>query len=236
MYRIAVCDDEAVIRRQIREFLSRFSLETGEELEIAEFTSANELLFNYPAGLDLILLDIGMNGTDGMDAAKEIRRFNEDVCIIFITALAERAIEGYGVRAFGFVCKPVNYAELRHELVSAIHDISKRAAEYPVLTVQSGRSTLLLPTKDIYYCEVRDHSLTICYRDKVEEARITIAEMERKLKPYGFLRCHASYLVNRRFIRRVGANSIVLTNDKEIPVSQRRRKEFMDEIFDWYGM
>lgn len=232
---VAVCDDEAAVRRQINEYLDRFAGETGEELEISEFASANELIFNYPSGLDLILLDIGMNGTDGMDAAKQIRRFDEDVCIIFITAMAERAIEGYGVRAFGFVCKPVNYAEFRHELASAIRDIAKRAAEYPVLTVQSGRSTLMLPTKEIYYCEVRDHSLAICYRDRAEEARITIGEMEKRLHPYGFLRCHASYLVNRRFIRRVGAQSLVLTNGREIPISQRRRKEFMEEIFEWYG-
>ena len=59
--------------------------------------------------------------------------------------------------------------------------------------------------------------------------------MEKRLKPYGFLRCHASYLVNRRFIRSVGAQSLVLTNGREIPISQRRRREFMDGIFEWYG-
>lgn len=176
-----------------------------------------------------------MNGTDGMEAARQIRGFDEEVCIVFITSMAERAIEGYGVRAFGFVCKPVNYGEFKHELASAIHDIAKRAAEYPVLTVQAGRSTLLVPTKEVYCCEVRDHSLAICYRDRAEEARVTIGEMEKKLRPYGFLRCHASYLVNRRFIRRIGAQSLLLTNDREIPISQRRRKEFMEEIFEWYG-
>ena len=123
MIRIAVCDDERPVRNSIIKALERYRSETDTEMEIMEFSSADALLTSYPADVDLILLDIYMPGIDGMDAARSIREFDQEVCIIFITTMYQRAIEGYKVRAFGFIRKPVSYEEFSHEIGDAVRNI-----------------------------------------------------------------------------------------------------------------
>ncbi|MDE6841720.1 MAG: response regulator [Oscillospiraceae bacterium] len=129
MIQIALCDDEANIRKLLKQYLLRFSAETGQKVEVLEYASADQLLQNYPVGLDLLLLDIYMDGVDGMEAAKTIRTFDPQVCILFITTMYHRAIDGYAVRAFGFIKKPISYAELSHELSCAFIQIEQQRAQ-----------------------------------------------------------------------------------------------------------
>ena len=151
MYHVAVCDDESMSRNLLCGYIDRFGAETGKALRRAVFSSANELLRDYPNGLDLLLLDIRMGGIDGMTAAKEIRAFDSQVCLIFITTEHQFALEGYSVRAFGFLKKPVGYTQFRHELTSALNHIDSLRVRYSVLRgtkplgggVPSGRSPLL---------------------------------------------------------------------------------------------
>lgn len=235
MYRIAVCDDEKKIQDQLCEYLSRFFEQQHWEYEVLVYSSANELLQNYPSDVDLILLDIYMNGMDGMSAARQIRTFDEQVCIIFITTMYQCAIDGYKVRAFGFIKKPVSYAELQHELSCALRQIGRTKSRRDFITLRSGSAVHRIPVAEITYCEVRNHSVRVCSAGKVQEYRCAMKELEEQLEPYGFFRCHASYLVNSRSIARIDAAELTLQDGSVIPVSQRRRKEFMCALSKYIG-
>ena len=76
MIRIAVCDDDRIVRESIVKALRRYERDNGMEFEVLEYAAADTMLISYPADLDLILLDIYMPGIDGMDAAKAIRQFD----------------------------------------------------------------------------------------------------------------------------------------------------------------
>lgn len=235
MVRIAVCDDEKNIRDQIKGYLVRYGAREGTELEILEYASADALLKDYPRQLDLLFLDIFMPGVDGMDAARAIRDFDPEVCIIFITTMYQRAIEGYAVRAFGFIRKPVSYAELSHELGCALRQISRSREQEQYVTLRSGGVTYRLPVSGISYCEVRNHSMFVCQDGKVTEYRCPMKELEEQLLPHGFLRCHASYLVNARKIAAVEPAEILLTDGARVPISQRKKKEFMAALSEYIG-
>ena len=235
MIRVAICDDEKKAREQLRSSLERFAQEQGCALEVLEYASADALLQNYPAGLDLLLLDIYMGGVDGMAAAAQIRTFDPEVCLIFITTMYQRAIEGYAVRAFGFIKKPVSYPELRHELACALSQIRRAREETQSVFVRSGGVVYRLPVGQIYYCEVQGHTMRICFANEVQECRCTIKELEVALQPHGFFRCHAAYLVNGKYVDKVGTTELVLTNGIKIPVSQRRRKEFLSALAEYMG-
>lgn len=235
MYRIAVCDDERTIREGLEQYLKKYSDETGTGFEIHFFQSADEMLMRYPANLDLLFLDIKMGGIDGMTAARRIRSFDSQVCIIFITTMYQCAIEGYAVRAFGFIRKPVSYAEIRHELDGALSQIRSLHARERFLTVKGGGTTYRLPVSRISYCEVRRHAMQICIGGEIGEYRCSMKSLEECLMPLGFFKCHASYLVNGEYIHRIEPARLTLLDGTQIPISQRRRKEFLASVSSYIG-
>lgn len=235
MLRVGFCDDELYAREQLRQAILRFGEEKKLKLDVLEFDSCNTLLKNYPQQLDLLLLDIGMTGIDGLETAREIRKFDPEVCIIFVTTMYQRAIEGYAVRAFGFIRKPIRYAELQHELTCAVRGILRQRETEHFITVHSKGRGYRLPVERIVYCEVQGHSMRICMEDEAGEYRCTIKELELLLAPYGFFRCHAAYLVSGKRIREIGPASLKLMDGTEIPISQRRKKEFLSALSGYLG-
>ena len=235
MYHIAVCDDEKRIRDQIVDFLNRYAEEMNEKIQITVFESADRLLVDYPKDVDLIFLDIAMTGVDGMEAAHAIRKFDEKVCIIFITTMYQYAIEGYSVRAFGFICKPVKWQEFHHELSCALNQIRTLQEKNQYIAVKSGRQTVQINIAEIAYCEVQNHSMKIYSNGACGAYRCQMNELEELLRPHGFFRCHASYLVNGSYIHRIERARLILKDGTEIPISQRRKKDFMNELASYIG-
>ena len=98
MIKIAVAEDEQSCIDTVQQFLSDFSKEKGILFDVHVFRNGEQLVFNYQADYDIILLDIEMPGMDGMTAAEKIRETDKDVIIIFITNMAQYAVQGYRVR------------------------------------------------------------------------------------------------------------------------------------------
>ena len=80
------------------------------------FSDGDEILDDFRADYDLILLDIQMKHLDGLETAEKIRELDRNVYLVFVTNLANYAIRGYSVQAFDFVLKPVNYMMLKQLL------------------------------------------------------------------------------------------------------------------------
>lgn len=235
MYYIAVCDDERTTRESIVKALRRYEAEHNAEFEIMEYSSADSLLVSYPKKIDLLLLDIYMPGIDGMDAAARIREFDQEVCLIFITTMYQRAIEGYKVRAFGFIRKPVSFEEFSHEISCAVKNINGRKSSDHVLSIKSSGKTYRVAVSKISYCEVRGHYVSLCIDGEMREYRCPIRDLEDQLGEYGFFRCHASYLVSADAIMEIGQNEIMLKDGNMVPISQRRRKAFMSALSEYLG-
>ena len=60
-------------------------------------------------------------------------------------------------------------------------------------------------------------------------------EMEQELKGQGFARSHSSYLVNLFYVKGVQKLEITLVTGEVLPISQPKRKQFMEELTDYWG-
>ena len=219
MIKIAVCDDDRTVRESIVKALRRYERENEMEFEVLEYAAADTMLVSYPADLDLILLDIYMPGIDGMDAAKAIRQFDQDVCIIFITTMYQRAIEGYKVRAFGFIRKPVSYEEFSHEIGDAVKNIERSRQKEHYISIKTSGKSYRVPVSRISYCEVRGHYINMCIDGEIREYRCP----------------HASFLVSVEAIAEIRKTDILLKDGNVVPISQRRRKAFMSALSEYLG-
>ena len=109
---VAIIDDLAVCRQEIKEYLLRYMRENyqGEEPELDEFESGTRFLDAFrPQVYDVIFIDQYMEGMSGMDTAREIRRVDEEAALIFVTTSCDHAVDSYGVRACGYLIKPFTY-------------------------------------------------------------------------------------------------------------------------------
>ncbi len=153
--RIALIDDAAEIRTQLSEYIRRFEKENDMQLETLQFSSGDALLKDYRPIYDLLVFDIDMPGTNGMDTARQVRRMDENVVILFITNIAQYAINGYEVEAVDYVLKPISYFDFSMKLKRALRKIKKKQESRLVLDTIEG--PVQLDASDIRYVEVLDH-------------------------------------------------------------------------------
>lgn len=109
MIRIAIVEDEDSYVKVLTGYLKQYETEHSLSFQISVFHDGLDIVSEYKADYDIILLDIQMKHLDGMKTAEKIRELDEDVSFIFITSTIQFAVQGYLVDALGYVVKPVAY-------------------------------------------------------------------------------------------------------------------------------
>lgn len=233
MLRIAVVDDEEADISQIQEYIVQYTKEKGCEIETETFFDGSELLNNYSPRFDIILLDIEMQKVNGMEAAREIRRQDQDVVLVFITNMAQYAINGYEVGALDYVLKPINYYTFSVRLERAISRVKKRQPEEILLNLPDGWKRV--KTDGIFYVEVQNRMLRYHTEDGVIELRGTLQGAEELLRECHFVRCNHWYLVNLQHVSEIRKNIVVVAGNA-LEISRRNKAAFLSALTDYMGM
>lgn len=232
MRKILICDDEAYVRDLLCDYLRQTEKLLGEEFQIV-CCSSGEAMLEQAADADIVLLDIGMDTMSGMEAAHTLRRRSNNACLIFITSMTEYALEGYSVHAFGFLKKPVQFGTFFQQIEDALSTLAPRAGITVVL--KNGLELFRMNSREILYIEVMGHNIRVHHTHGDFQCPARLSELEEALLPHGFFRCHKSYLINLDYIQRILPNSLLMTNQADIPVSKYRRKEFMTAFSKFAG-
>ena len=122
--RLALVDDDAEICSLLRAYVQRYNTEYGTSISTYDFTSGSDLLHNYERGVfDVIFLDIEMPGINGMETATQIRRIDDAVALVFVTHLAQFAVQGYEVQASDYIIKPLSYFDFAMKITRILKTI-----------------------------------------------------------------------------------------------------------------
>lgn len=232
MLRIAIVEDELQYARQLNEYLERYAEEYGEKIKTEYFSDGEDIAVEYKGNYDIILLDVKMQFMDGMTAARNIRKYDKEVVIIFITNMAQYAIKGYEVDAMDYVLKPLNYFAFSQRLERAIARMKKREKKYITVSVQGGIRKLA--TSDIYYIESQGHTLYYHTVDDLVSASGTMKEIEEKLVPYHFFRCNKGYLVNLEHVTGMKDGNALVGGDAVV-ISRARKNAFLEALTNYVG-
>lgn len=233
MIRIAIVEDEKEERDQIREFVRRFSCENKIEIITEEFSDGAQLVQEYERNFDVLFLDIEMENLNGIETAREIRKKDKDVTILFITNLFQYAIEGYEVEAIDFVIKPVNYVSFASRMEKVLKRLEQKARRLVLFQVK--KETVMLNAHDIVLVETSNKKTIIRMEEEAVSCSESMQEIQSKLEPYGFYRCHSGFLVNMNYIKKLGSDT-VLVSKFEVPVSKHRKKDFYQAVAAYQGM
>ncbi|RGZ09008.1 DNA-binding response regulator [Blautia obeum] len=233
MIHIAICDDEKDFVAYLTGLLDQYATETGEEIKVTAYYDGMELIEKYDTTIDLIFLDIRMRLVNGLRTAERIRQMDTKVGIIFLTTLTQYGLEGYKYQATNYIIKPIKYARLKEEMKQWLERHRQDDSPFIVVVNDAGKFKVFL--KSLRFIETFNRNLLlhtdqeniICYKK--------MKELEAELVQHGFVRCHSGYLVNLFYVKRIEKLDIILTTGERVPISQPKRKEFMERLADYWG-
>ena len=203
---------------------------SGAQAAVSLFESAEELLFNYsPGKFDVLLLDIQMNGENGISLARKIRCCNDDAAIIFITAVSDYVFEGYDVGAVQYLMKPVNESKL-FDCLDKVKNTAKDSAR---LVFETDEGTEAISADDILYLEAISRKTKMFLMDKTVMINLNFKNAEESL-PKGFFKCHRSYIVNLLRVSSIKKYESVMDNGVSVPISRRVYNEFNQAFIAFY--
>lgn len=231
---IAICDDENLQVELLETYVLNWAKERNKKIQVKLFYNAES--FDFAWSMDktynIILLDIEMPGKNGIELAKKIRREDSVINIIFITAIFDYISEGYDVEAINYLIKPIKEDKLYECLDRAIEKIP---IEEKTILIDVGGEIIRLIEKDILHIEAFSHSVDIHTSQETYRVRKNIGTIEDELDKNSFIRCHRSYIVNLKHIKRIGKTDIVLDNDDLIPVSRRQYSNTNMAFIKYHG-
>ena len=233
MIRVAIVEDDEYAAKTINDYVTRYAQENGRRAVVTLFRDGDQIAHNYRPDYDLILMDIQMAFMDGMTAAKHIREKDPEVIIIFVTNMAEYAIQGYGVNAFDFMVKPGAYLSMARKLDRALGKIARKEKKH--IVVRSSGGLHKMETEDIFYVESLGHRLIFhTHSGNVETNYVTMQTAEAKLAGLNFFRCNKGYLVNLEYVEAVVDGCAIVHGDRLI-ISRRKRNAFMEALTEFVG-
>lgn len=223
------------MRKKIKQYIATYFEKRGggESLELHSYADAYELLENYRADFDVLFMDIQLNMMTGMEAAERIRRQDSRVLIVFVTNLAQYAVEGYQVNAFDFILKPVDYNGFAMKLDRIARELEHRSDDVFV-NLKTKDGYVRLNVARIAYVEVRAHDLIYHADGETVAVRGTLKNAASELEGRYFSLCNSCYLVNLACVKRAN-KTVVLNTGEELPISQGKRKQFLSELAKYMG-
>lgn len=234
--KIAICDDNFHELKKIVEVIESFASQSVLPVSLRTFTDAEAML--SAARKELFthyFLDIMMPGMDGISAAHEIRSFDTDAKLIFLTSSTEYAYRSYRVKAYDYLLKPVQVEEMTRLLMQLQ---AQEESIQDCLSIQSGRSIFRIPFARLSFLEVNQKHLYFFMTDGcVRQMPGAMSEFEEQLlsRP-GFAKIHRSYIVNLQHVSSLSPKGCVMFGGKNLPVSRFLyndiQKQYMNYLFD----
>lgn len=240
--RIAVCDDQAEVLLAVERMFSRGGVIAGIE-NVDTYQDIRKLKKEFQAGNrpDVLIMDIchefnpallkTKERQEGIDCAYELNQRYPELQIIYMMEDAKKYSQHIflkPVNLLGYLTKPVDLIILK-KLLEIAKEKQKQNDEKRV-TIMCRNHKQIFYLDEILYLESRAHRTMIHTYEGEEVCRDKISDLEQRMGDT-FVRCHQSFLVNMKYIRRIENESFKLENGEEISISKRRYVETKNRYF-----
>lgn len=230
--RIAIIEDDKDDASLLKNAIDKAKNELNLSIETLIFDNPTVFIDKYKTNYDILFLDIELPNINGLELAKMIRAIDRNVIIIFVTNMAQFAVEGYKVDAMDFIVKPISYPNLLLKLERAYQKIANNQDNK--IVVKDKTSTSILSVNEIKYVEVINHKLIFHTINGDVSSIGSLSSLEPRLNQFSFSRCNNCYLVNLKYVTKV-ENFDLLLGDTKLQISRSRKKHFLKDLADYLG-
>ncbi|PHS67155.1 MAG: DNA-binding response regulator [Flavobacterium sp.] len=246
MIKVILIDDESYIRDEIRKKISNyFSNELFIIAEADNVKSGIEVINTHKP--DLLFLDIQLSDGTGFDILSKCDYKNFEV--VFITGYDSLAIKAIKVGALDYILKPVDNNEFKDAVNKALNNRQNENQLEKLVEISSEyfkgveKKRIILKTSDTVYAIYEDDIIycrsngnyTTFYTQQLDKIMVSksLKKIEEILSSTIFIRCHQSYIVNKKHVLKYNKNGVLIVNlDFKVPVSSRRKEYTLKMIFN----
>lgn len=237
---IAICDDEPIHVDLIKSYIN--SINIPYKINYILAYSGEKLLENLKENpVDIIFLDIEMEGIDGIQTGRKIREKDKNSIIVYLTGYKHYALEAFEIESFNYLIKPVTEERFAEEMERILLRIQEKKAleeKIKLFPIYTKDKLIQLLYDDIYCFEKSFRKIKVHTLNETIEFYGSMKDLIEQIDDSYFVRCHQSYIVNKNKIREIQENKIIL-NDKEewyIPISRTYKKNvkhiFYENLFN----
>lgn len=232
--KVAIIEDEKREQEVLRAYFSRLEDVDGVITNLKFFDTGDDFLDEFEFGkFDLILMDIDLNSRiNGIETSQRLRKIDDQVILIFMTNLAQYAIEGYKVKAFDYIVKPISYFDFSQRMKIIYQHVQERAVQK--IIIPNSDAKMVVNIKDIYYVEVNNHSLIYHTANGNIISSGTLKQALNELGKYHFAQCNNCYLVNLAYVMEVNGYEVMVKGENLL-ISHPRKKAFLQELSRYLG-
>lgn len=232
--KVAIIEDEKREQEVLNAYFNR--LESVDEVitSLRFFNTGDDFLDEFEFGkFDLILMDIDLNSRiNGIETSQRLRKIDDQVILIFMTNLAQYAIEGYKVKAFDYIVKPISYFDFSQRMKIIYQHVQERVVQK--IIIPNSDAKMVVNIKDIYYVEVNNHSLIYHTANGNIVSSGTLKQALNELGKYHFAQCNNCYLVNLAYVMEVNGYEVMVKGENLL-ISHPRKKAFLQELSRYLG-
>ncbi len=234
-YKIAICNNEVAESKYLTLLVTTW-IEQSENLTVvlSTFKSTEEFLSTYEVDkdFDILLLNIEMDEINEIELSKRIHEEDSSLQIVFITGVPDYKAQGYEVSALHHLKKPVRSEKLLEVLNQAVDNLQK--TERPILFHLENKTTRI-PADSILYVDATGSSVVIYTIGNSVHVKSSISEV-KKLLGDEFVRCHRSYIVGLKHIKKITKAEVVLDNGKSIPLARTAYSKVNQEFLTFSNL
>lgn len=232
-YKFYICDDSDEFRNVIGERI-RSALSGIAECDIKEVSDGEKLVKLYPKEpADTVFLDIDMPILNGFETATELKRINENVCIVFITSFDDKVYESWNYTPFWFIRKS-HLDDLDNVLYKLVKKFQTQIKEKSVIRLDGENRVYELVTSDVISVEAERHYVIVHRKSNADvKIRSRISDVQAQLDSFDFVRVNRGVIVSLREISALTSKNVVLFNGTIYSIGRDRTLEVKQRFFEY---
>ena len=229
MLYIAICDDEAMVVKEVSKILSDYCKNKSIDFKISEYCDGLDLMISQE-NFDIIFLDIEMSHSNGIETAQKIRECDMNVPIVYITSYVDYWRMAFKVHAFGFITKPFNkneFYDVMDDYFTAIHDASEET-----ITLPTEDGVVCFKLNEIYYFMFEAKKKIYVYTNSSRVlVRENLNDIYERLDKTQFYQTRRDCIVSLKYVQKLKNEFVIVMKDGAVlPLAQKKKKEFMEKL------
>lgn len=225
LMKIAVVEDDDKDAKLLEGYIRRYFDGDGDAPLIRFFPDGMDFASDYMPDYDIVFMDIEMPHLDGMETARRIRARDDGVAIVFITNMAQYAVQGYEVNAVDFLLKPVSYACFADRMRKALAYAGRRERRM-LFACDRDMNTVRLYASEVKYIE-KQKNYTVYHTGRgTFSKRESLSDAAESVRGLAFCYINSGCIVNMSYVGKI-TQTEVCVGEETLPLARRRRQEFI---------